>query len=139
MAQQTIDNGYAYEKSGTVYFDAEKYTKEQDYTILTNRKQDDLLNNTRELSAQAEKQGRLDFALWTKATPEHIMRWPAPWSTGFPGWHIECSAMSNKYLGAQFGMHGGGMDLAATHHTNEIAQSEACNHVHPAKYWMHTN
>jgi len=139
MVQQIIDNGYAYEKSGTVYFDVEKYTKEHDYTILTNRKLDDLLNNTRELGGQDEKQGRLDFALWIKAKPEHIMRWPAPWSTGFPGWHIECSAMSNKYLGAQFDIHGGGMDLAATHHTNEIAQSEACNHVHPAKYWMHTN
>ncbi len=139
MVQQIIDNGYAYEKNGTVYFDVDKYTKEYDYTILTNRKLEDLLNNTRELGGQDEKRGRLDFALWIKAKPEHIMRWPAPWSTGFPGWHIECSAMSNKYLGAQFDIHGGGMDLAATHHTNEIAQSKACNHVHPAKYWMHTN
>ncbi|NQD69502.1 cysteine--tRNA ligase [Sphingobacterium shayense] len=139
MVQQIIDNGYAYEKNGTVYFDVEKYTKNHDYTILTNRKLDDLLNNTRELGGQDEKRGRLDFALWIKAKPEHIMRWPAPWSSGFPGWHIECSAMSSKYLGAQFDIHGGGMDLAATHHTNEIAQSEACNHVHPAKYWMHTN
>ncbi|NGM66331.1 cysteine--tRNA ligase [Sphingobacterium sp. SGR-19] len=139
MVQRIIDNGYAYEVNGTVYFDVEKYVKEHDYTILTNRKLEDLLNNTRELGGQDEKRGRLDFALWIKAKPEHIMRWPAPWSVGFPGWHIECSAMSSKYLGAQFDIHGGGMDLAATHHTNEIAQSEACHHVQPAKYWMHTN
>lgn len=139
MVQRIIDNGYAYEVNGTVYFDVDKYVKEHDYTILTNRKLEDLLNNTRELGGQDEKHGRLDFALWIKAKPEHIMRWPAPWSVGFPGWHIECSAMSSKYLGAQFDIHGGGMDLAATHHTNEIAQSEACHHVQPAKYWMHTN
>lgn len=139
MVQRIIDNGYAYEVNGTVYFDVDKYVKAHDYTILTNRKLEDLLNNTRELGGQDEKRGRLDFALWIKAKPEHIMRWPAPWSVGFPGWHIECSAMSSKYLGAQFDIHGGGMDLAATHHTNEIAQSEACHHVQPAKYWMHTN
>ncbi len=139
MVKQIIENGYAYEVSGTVYFDVDKYIKEHNYTILTNRKLEDLLNNTRELGGQDEKRGRLDFALWIKAKPEHIMRWPAPWSVGFPGWHIECSAMSRKYLGDQFDIHGGGMDLAATHHTNEIAQSEACNHVQPAKYWMHTN
>jgi len=139
MVQRIIDNGFAYEVNGTVYFDVEKYVQEHDYTILTNRKLEDLLNNTRELGGQDEKRGRLDFALWIKAKPEHIMRWPAPWSIGFPGWHIECSAMSSKYLGAQFDIHGGGMDLAATHHTNEIAQSEACHHVQPAKYWMHTN
>lgn len=139
MVQRIMDNGYAYEVDGTVYFDVDKYVKEHDYTVLTNRKLEDLLNNTRELGGQDEKRGRLDFALWIKAKPEHIMRWPAPWSVGFPGWHIECSAMSSKYLGAQFDIHGGGMDLAATHHTNEIAQSEACHHVQPAKYWMHTN
>ncbi|WP_293917113.1 MULTISPECIES: cysteine--tRNA ligase [unclassified Sphingobacterium] len=139
MIKQIIDNGYAYEVNGTVYFDVEKYVQKYDYTVLTNRKLEDMLNNTRELGGQDEKRGRLDFALWIKAKPEHIMRWPAPWSTGFPGWHIECSAMSNKYLGAQFDIHGGGMDLAATHHTNEIAQSEACNHTSPARYWMHTN
>jgi cysteinyl-tRNA synthetase len=139
MVKQIIENGYAYEANGTVYFDVEKYTKEHNYTILTNRNLEDLLNNTRELGGQDEKKGRLDFALWIKAKPEHIMRWPAPWSVGFPGWHIECSAMSRKYLGDQFDIHGGGMDLAATHHTNEIAQSEACNHTSPAKYWMHTN
>jgi cysteinyl-tRNA synthetase len=139
MVKQIMANGYAYEVNGTVYFDVNKYVKEHNYTILTNRNLEDLLNNTRELGGQDEKKGRLDFALWIKAKPEHIMRWPAPWSVGFPGWHIECSAMSRKYLGDQFDIHGGGMDLAATHHTNEIAQSEACNHVQPAKYWMHTN
>ena len=139
MVKQILQNGYAYEVNGTVYFDVEKYCKEFNYTILTNRQLDDLLENTRELGGQNEKRGRLDFALWIKAKPEHIMQWPSPWGTGFPGWHIECSAMSSKYLGNSFDIHGGGMDLAATHHTNEIAQSQACNHVQPAKYWMHTN
>lgn len=139
MVKQIIENGYAYEVNGTVYFDVEKYVKEYNYTILTNRNLEDMLNNTRELGGQDEKHGRLDFALWIKAKPEHIMRWPSPWGVGFPGWHIECSAMSRKYLGDQFDIHGGGMDLAATHHTNEIAQSQACNHSTPAKYWMHTN
>ena len=139
MIKQIIDNGYAYEVNGTVYFDVEKYSLEHNYTILTNRQLDDLLENTRALGGQDEKRGRLDFALWIKAKPEHIMNWPSPWSVGFPGWHIECSAMSSKYLGEQFDIHGGGMDLAATHHTNEIAQSQACNHTTPARYWMHTN
>jgi cysteinyl-tRNA synthetase len=100
---------------------------------------DDLLEGTRELGGQDEKRGRLDFALWIKARPEHLMQWPSPWGMGFPGWHIECSAMSEKYLGRQFDIHGGGMDLAATHHTNEIAQSQACYHTSPANFWMHTN
>ena len=139
MIEQIIANGYAYEVNGTIYFDVEKYCKEYNYTILTNRQLDDLLENTRELGGQNEKRGRLDFALWIKAKPEHIMRWPSPWGVGFPGWHVECSAMSSKYLGDHFDIHGGGMDLAATHHTNEIAQSQACNQVQPAKYWMHTN
>ncbi|WP_158797134.1 cysteine--tRNA ligase [Pedobacter sp. L105] len=139
MIKEIVANGYAYEAGGTVYFDVEKYSKTYNYTILTNRNLDDMLANTRELGGQDEKHGRLDFALWIKAKPETLMRWPSPWGVGFPGWHIECSAMSAKYLGEEFDIHGGGMDLAATHHTNEIAQSEACYHKHPAKYWMHTN
>lgn len=139
MTKQIIANGYGYEVNGTIYFDVEKYNREQPYGILTNRKMEDLLEGTRELGGQDEKKGRLDFALWIKAKPEHLMQWPSPWGMGFPGWHIECSAMSEKYLGKQFDIHGGGMDLAATHHTNEIAQSQACYHVSPAKYWMHTN
>ncbi|MBX2923303.1 MAG: cysteine--tRNA ligase [Chitinophagaceae bacterium] len=139
MIKQILANGYAYEVNGTVYFDVEKYNKEKPYGILTNRKLEDLLEGTRELGGQDEKKGRLDFALWIKAKPEHLMQWPSPWGMGFPGWHIECSAMSGKYLGKQFDIHGGGMDLAATHHTNEIAQSEACYHESPVNYWIHTN
>ena len=139
MIKDIIANGYAYETSGTVYFDVEKYSKTYNYTVLTNRNLDDMMANTRELGGQDEKRGRLDFALWIKAKPETLMQWQSPWGLGFPGWHIECSAMSAKYLGEEFDIHGGGMDLAATHHTNEIAQSEACYHKHPAKYWMHTN
>lgn len=139
MVKEMLSNGSAYEVNGTVYFDVEKYSKEYNYGILTNRLLEDLIANTRELGGQDEKRGRLDFALWIKAKPEHIMKWPSPWGEGFPGWHIECSAMSTKYLGQVFDIHGGGMDLAATHHTNEIAQSQACNHTSPVKYWMHTN
>lgn len=139
MIQKIIEAGYAYEVNGSVYFDVEKYSKEHDYGVLTNRKLEDLLENTRELSGQDEKRGRLDFALWISAKPETLMQWPSPWGRGFPGWHIECSAMSSKYLGPTFDIHGGGMDLQATHHTNEIAQSEASNQSSPAKYWVHTN
>ncbi|MGN7203044.1 cysteine--tRNA ligase [Pedobacter sp. SAFR-022] len=139
MVKEIIANGFAYEINGNVYFDVEKYSEKYNYTILTNRNLEDMLHNTRALGGQDEKRGRLDFALWIKAKPETLMQWPSPWGMGFPGWHIECSAMSSKYLGHEFDIHGGGMDLAATHHTNEIAQSEACNHVQPAKYWMHTN
>jgi cysteinyl-tRNA synthetase len=139
MIREILKSGYAYEVNGSVYFDVEKYSQKHDYGILTNRKLEDLLEGTRELSGQDEKRGRLDFALWIKAKPETLMKWPSPWGWGFPGWHIECSAMSTKYLGQTFDIHGGGMDLQATHHTNEIAQSEACNHVQPVKYWMHTN
>ncbi|WP_294066777.1 cysteine--tRNA ligase [Proteiniphilum sp. UBA1028] len=139
MIKKILDAGFAYEVNGTVYFDVEKYSREHDYGTLTNRKLEDLMEGTRELDGQDEKKGRLDFALWIKAKPETLMQWPSPWGWGFPGWHIECSAMSTKYLGTTFDIHGGGMDLQATHHTNEIAQSQACNHTQPAKYWVHTN
>ena len=139
MIKKIIDNGYGYTINGTVYFNVEKYNKEFPYGQLTNRDLADLISNTRELDGQDEKKGRLDFALWINAKPEHIMRWPSPWGWGFPGWHIECSAMSSKYLGDTFDIHGGGMDLQATHHTNEIAQSQACNHKSPVNYWIHTN
>jgi cysteinyl-tRNA synthetase len=139
MIKKILDNGYAYEANGTVYFDVEKYNQVHPYGQLTNRKLEELLEGTRELSGQDEKKGRLDFALWIKAEPETLMKWPSPWGWGFPGWHIECSAMSTKYLGETFDIHGGGMDLQATHHTNEIAQSQACNNVEPVKYWVHTN
>ncbi|MDF2450139.1 MAG: cysS [Bacteroidota bacterium] len=139
MTKQIIKNGLAYEQNGTVYFDVEKFAKSNNYTVLTNRKLEELLENTRELSGQDDKKGRLDFALWIKAKPEHLMKWPSPWGIGFPGWHIECSAMSTKYLGEQFDIHGGGMDLQATHHTNEIAQNIAYCGKSPANYWLHTN
>lgn len=139
IAKKIIENGLAYEKNGTVYFDVEKYAKSNNYTVLTGRKLDELLDGTRELDGQDEKKGRLDFALWIKAKPEHLMKWPSPWGVGFPGWHIECSAMSTKYLGEQFDIHGGGMDLQATHHTNEIAQNIAYCGKSPANYWIHTN
>ena len=139
MIKKILDAGYAYEVNGSVYFDVEKYSIEHDYGTLTNRKLEDLMEGTRELDGQDEKRGRLDFALWIKAKPETLMQWPSPWGWGFPGWHIECSAMSTKYLGTTFDVHGGGMDLQATHHTNEIAQSQACNHTTPVKYWVHTN
>lgn len=139
MIKEILAKGYAYEVDGTVYFDVDKYSKTHDYGILTNRKLEDLLEGTRALGGQDQKRGRLDFALWIKAKPETLMKWLSPWGWGFPGWHIECSAMSTKYLGTTFDIHGGGMDLQATHHTNEIAQSEACNDVAPAKYWLHTN
>ncbi len=139
MIKEIMAKGYAYETNGTVYFDVEKYNQSFPYGQLTNRKLEELLEGTRELNGQDEKKGRLDFALWIKAKPETLMKWPSPWGWGFPGWHIECSAMSSKYLGNTFDIHGGGMDLQATHHTNEIAQSQACNHAAPVKYWMHTN
>lgn len=139
MIKEILAAGYAYTVNGSVYFDVERYSREHDYGTLTNRKLEDLLEGTRELDGQDEKRGRLDFALWIKAKPETLMQWPSPWGWGFPGWHIECSAMSSKYLGKTFDIHGGGMDLQATHHTNEIAQSQACNHTVPAKYWVHTN
>ncbi|MGZ3883002.1 MAG: cysteine--tRNA ligase [Bacteroidia bacterium] len=139
LTKKILENKLAYEKNGTVYFDVEKFAKTNNYTALTGRKLEELLEGTRELDGQDEKKGRLDFALWIKAKPEHLMQWPSPWGTGFPGWHIECSAMSTKYLGEQFDIHGGGMDLAPTHHTNEIAQNIAYCGKSPATYWMHTN
>ena len=139
ITKQIIKNGLAYEHNGTVYFDVEKFAKTNNYTVLTNRKLEELLENTRDLDGQEDKKGRLDFALWIKAKPEHLMKWPSPWGIGFPGWHIECSAMSTKYLGEQFDIHGGGMDLQATHHTNEIAQNIAYCGKSPANYWLHTN
>jgi cysteinyl-tRNA synthetase len=139
IAETIIKNGYAYESNGTIYFDVEKFAKEHNYTALTGRKLEDLLEGTRDLDGQDEKRGRLDFALWIKAKPEHLMQWRSAWGQGFPGWHIECSAMSTKYLGEHFDIHGGGMDLAPTHHTNEIAQNLAYCGKQPANYWMHTN
>ncbi|MDB4904389.1 MAG: cysteine--tRNA ligase [Mucilaginibacter sp.] len=134
-----LSKGYAYEVDGSVYFDVEKYNKTQDYGILNGRNLEDLLNNTRTLGGQEEKHGKLDFALWIKAKSVHLMKWPSPWSIGFPGWHLECSAMSNKYLGEHFDIHGGGIDLMPTHHTNEIAQNVAACGKNPANYWIHTN
>ncbi|MDN3582272.1 cysteine--tRNA ligase [Mucilaginibacter flavus] len=139
MVKTILEKGYAYEVDGTVYFDVEKYNKTKNYGILSGRNLEDLLNNTRTLGGQEEKHGKLDFALWIKAKPEHLMKWPSPWGVGFPGWHLECSAMSQKYLGTEFDIHGGGLDLVPTHHTNEIAQNEACCGKNPAKYWVHTN
>ena len=134
-----LKNGYAYESGGSVYFDVEKYNKKFHYGKLSGRVLDDMIANTRELDGQSDKRNPFDFALWKKASPEHIMRWPSPWSDGFPGWHLECSAMSTKYLGEQFDIHGGGMDLMFPHHECEIAQSTAaCGHD-SARYWMHNN
>jgi len=139
LVKTILEKGLAYEVNGSVYFDVEKYNQNHNYGILSNRNLEDMLNNTRNLGGQEEKRGKLDFALWIKAKPEHLMKWPSPWSVGFPGWHLECSAMSKKYLGEQFDIHGGGMDLAPTHHTNEIAQNEAACGKMPANYWIHTN
>lgn len=139
MIEKIIANGMAYEVNGSVYFDVEKYHSENHYGKLSGRIIEDLQANTRDLDGQNEKRNPLDFALWKKANPEHIMRWPSPWGEGFPGWHIECSAMSSKYLGETFDIHGGGMDLMFPHHECEIAQSNASNHKEPVKYWMHNN
>jgi cysteinyl-tRNA synthetase len=139
MIQELIRAGYAYESNGSVYFDVKKYAASHDYGKLSGRIMDDLLETTRELEGQEEKRDRADFALWKNAAPEHIMRWQSPWGVGFPGWHIECSAMATKYLGAQFDIHGGGMDLLFPHHESEIAQSTICNHVAPVRYWVHNN
>ena len=144
MIKKIIEDGYAYESNGSVYFDVEKYNidfsaKGQPYGILSGRILDDQIESTRELDNQDEKRNKSDFALWKNAPPEHIMRWQSPWGEGFPGWHIECSAMSTKYLGKEFDIHGGGMDLQFPHHECEIAQSTVCNHQMPARYWLHNN
>ncbi|MBI2729876.1 MAG: cysteine--tRNA ligase [Sphingobacteriales bacterium] len=139
MIEQLIEAGYAYEVNGSVYFDVKKYAANYDYGKLSGRVIEELFETTRELDGQEEKRDRADFALWKAAAPEHIMRWKSPWGVGYPGWHIECSAMATKYLGAQFDIHGGGMDLQFPHHESEIAQSTICNHTAPVRYWMHNN
>jgi cysteinyl-tRNA synthetase len=134
-----LDKDLAYEVNGSVYFDVLKYNETKQYGILSKRNVEDLIHNTRELEGQSDKKNPQDFALWKKAEPQHIMRWPSPWSDGFPGWHLECTAMSTKYLGEHFDIHGGGMDLKFPHHECEIAQGEACNNQTPVNYWMHAN
>jgi cysteinyl-tRNA synthetase len=139
LIKTLIEKGYAYEINGSVYFDLSKYNEKYKYGILSGRILEELQTNTRALEGQDEKKNSFDFALWKKATPEHIMRWPSPWSAGFPGWHLECSAMSTKYLGEEFDIHGGGMDLQFPHHECEIAQSTAASGKGAVKYWMHNN
>ena len=139
MIEKILANGYAYEVDGNVYFDVVSYNKDFAYGMLSGRNIKDMISNTRELDGQSEKRNSVDFALWKKAAPEHIMRWPSPWSEGFPGWHLECSAMSTKYLGKRFDIHGGGMDLLFPHHEAEIAQSCASDGHEAVNYWMHNN
>ena len=139
VIQKILDAGYAYEVNGSVYFDVLKYNKEFRYGKLSGRILEDLISNTRALEGQDEKRNNVDFALWKKAQPEHIMRWPSPWSDGFPGWHLECSTMGTKYLGEQFDIHGGGMDLLFPHHESEIAQSRIANGKDAVRYWLHNN
>ncbi|HBK29442.1 MAG TPA: cysteine--tRNA ligase [Parabacteroides sp.] len=139
LVKKILDNGYAYESHGSVYFDVEKYNKTHHYGVLSSRNIDDMLNTTRALDGQDEKHNPIDFALWKCAQPEHIMRWPSPWSVGFPGWHCECTAMGKKYLGDRFDIHGGGMDLIFPHHECEIAQAVASEGHEMVHYWMHNN
>ncbi len=139
MIKAILDAGFAYEVNGSVYFDVVKYDRNNNYGKLSGRNIDDLMTSTRQLEAQDEKRAAVDFALWKKATPAHIMRWPSPWGEGFPGWHLECSAMSTKYLGEVFDIHGGGMDLLFPHHECEIAQSNAANKKDAVRYWLHNN
>ena len=139
LVKEILANGYAYESNGSVYFDIEKYNHDHKYGILSGRNLDDVINNSRELDGVGEKHNQVDFALWKKAQPEHIMRWPSPWSDGFPGWHCECTAMGRKYLGKKFDIHGGGMDLVFPHHECEIAQAVASQGEPMVKYWMHNN
>jgi len=139
LVRKIQDKGFAYETNGSLYFDIEKYSKDHEYGILSGRKLEDLLSETRQLEGQDEKKSSFDFAVWKKAQPEHIMRWPSPWSDGFPGWHAECSAMGVKYLGEEFDIHAGGMDLLFPHHEAEIAQSTVAYGKSPVKYWLHNN
>jgi len=139
LVETILKNGYAYESNGSVYFDVEQYNRSHRYGALSNRNIDELLNTTRTLDGQDEKRNPVDFALWKKAQPEHIMRWPSPWSDGFPGWHCECTAMGKKYLGEHFDIHGGGMDLLFPHHECEIAQAIASQGSEMVRYWMHNN
>ncbi len=139
FTQKILDAGFAYESEGSVYFDVVKYNETNNYGILSGRNIDEMLETTRDLDGQSEKRRSVDFALWKKASPEHIMRWKAPWSDGFPGWHMECSAMGTKYLGEEFDIHGGGMDLMFPHHECEIAQNKAGLGKDTVKYWMHNN
>lgn len=139
ITKKLLDKGVAYESNGSVYFDVLKYSETENYGELSKRDIEDLIANTRTLDGQSEKRNPQDFALWKKASPEHIMRWPSPWSDGFPGWHLECTVMSTKYLGEQFDIHGGGMDLKFPHHECEIAQAKAANGKSPVNYWMHAN
>src|SRR5688500_1119258 len=139
ITQRLLEKGYAYEVNGSVYFDVKKYNDKYPYGILSGRKIDELMESGRELDSQDEKREKIDFALWKKASPSHIMRWPSPWGSGFPGWHIECTVMSTKYLGQTFDIHGGGMDLKFPHHECEIAQATGANGKPPVKYWIHSN
>lgn len=140
IVEKLLENGYAYISNGSVYFDILKYNNDtHKYGVLSNRVIEEMIANTRELDGQEEKRNPADFALWKKASPEHIMRWPSPWSDGFPGWHLECTAMSRKYLGEKFDIHGGGLDLLFPHHESEIAQSICAFGCEPAKYWLHNN
>ena len=139
LVKEIMENGYAYESNGSIYFDVAKYDKDHRYGVLSGRNLTDMINNSRELNGVGEKQNQVDFALWKRAMPEHIMRWPSPWSDGFPGWHCECTAMGRKYLGKHFDIHGGGMDLVFPHHECEIAQAVAAQGDQMVKYWMHNN
>jgi cysteinyl-tRNA synthetase len=139
LIKKIIDHGFAYEVNGSVYFDVIKFNKKTPYGKLSGRKIEELIHNTRDLDGQSDKKNPQDFALWKKAENQHIMRWPSPWSEGFPGWHLECTVMSQKYLGSQFDIHGGGMDLKFPHHECEIAQAESIHKKSPVKYWLHAN
>ena len=139
MVKGILENGFAYEVNGSVYLDVNKYNEKYPYGTLSGRNLEDALEGTRVLDRQSEKKSPVDFAIWKKASAEHIMKWPSPWGEGFPGWHMECSAMGEKYLGKNFDIHGGGMDLVFPHHEAEIAQSNACNNYSPVNYWMHNN